>query len=60
MELVLGVLVLLLDIWAVLSVVECDVPAGKKIGWTVGIVLFPILGFLVWLAAGPKSRPAFI
>jgi hypothetical protein len=28
---------------------------GAKVGWLLGILIFPIVGFLVWLAAGPKD-----
>jgi hypothetical protein len=48
-------LVIGLDIWAIVNVWKNTKSDGVKIGWLVGIVIFPILGFLVWLFAGPKD-----
>ena len=28
---------------------------GAKVGWTVLILLLPVLGFIIWLVAGPRS-----
>ena len=50
-----GALVLGLDIWAVLNVFKSRSSDGAKVGWLVGILVFPLLGFLVWLLAGPKD-----
>jgi hypothetical protein len=50
-----GALVFGLDIWAILNVFKSTKSDGAKIGWLVGILVFPIVGFLVWLLAGPKD-----
>jgi hypothetical protein len=50
------ILVIGLDIWAVINVWKNTRSHGVKIGWLLGILLFPIVGFLVWLFAGPKDR----
>jgi hypothetical protein len=50
------ILVIGLDIWAVINVWKNTRSDGVKIGWLLGILLFPIVGFLVWLFAGPKDR----
>jgi hypothetical protein len=55
-----GLLILALDIWAIMSVVNSNASTGAKVGWTVLIIVLPILGYLIWLIAGPRGRPAAI
>jgi len=50
-----GALILGLDIWAILQVWKNTRSDGVKIGWAVGILVFPIVGFIAWLLAGPKD-----
>jgi hypothetical protein len=56
MEFILGIIVLALDIWAIVSIIQSGTSTGKKVLWSLGIIIFPVLGFLVWLLAGPKGR----
>ena len=58
MSFIFGIIVLLLDVWAVVNVVQSSASGGLKLAWVIGIVVFPILGFLVWFFAGPKGRGA--
>lgn len=51
---ILGVIGVLLDIWAVVSIVNSDAARRTKIIWVLVVALLPLLGFLIWLAAGPK------
>lgn len=53
-----GLLVLIADIWAIINVVGSSTTTGKKVLWTVLILLLPIIGFIIWLVAGPRSRRA--
>jgi hypothetical protein len=55
MSFILGIVVLALDIWALMNVWQSGTSDGGKIGWTIGIIIFPLLGFLVWFFAGPKQ-----
>lgn len=50
-----GLILLGLDIWAIISVVGSGASAGRKALWVLLIVVLPLLGFLVWLVAGPRS-----
>lgn len=50
-----GLLVLIADIWAIVNVIQSGTTTGKKVLWIVLIVLLPVLGFIIWLIAGPKS-----
>ena len=53
-----GLLVLIADVWAIVNVVGSSTTTGKKVLWTVLILLLPIVGFIIWLVAGPRSRRA--
>ncbi|MGZ3199411.1 MAG: PLD nuclease N-terminal domain-containing protein [Croceibacterium sp.] len=56
LKLLFGLVVLGLDIWAVLNVWRNTSSDRVKIGWLIGIIIFPIVGFLAWLAVGPKDQ----
>ncbi|MDP2620202.1 MAG: PLD nuclease N-terminal domain-containing protein [Hyphomicrobiales bacterium] len=51
----LGLIVLVLDIWAVINVIQSRESTGAKVLWSLLIVVFPIIGFIIWLLAGPRS-----
>ena len=55
MSLIFGVIILVLDIWALMNVWQSGTSGGAKIVWTIGVIVFPLLGFLAWLFAGPKQ-----
>ena len=52
---ILGLIVLIADVWAIIKTVQSPVTTGSKVFWVVFILLLPILGLLIWLLAGPKS-----
>jgi hypothetical protein len=51
-----GLIVLVLDVWAVINVVQSSGDMPKKVGWTVLILLLPVAGFIIWGLAGPRAR----
>jgi hypothetical protein len=51
----LGLLVLIADLWAILNVVGSSGSLGRKLVWILLILLLPILGLLIWLVAGPRA-----
>lgn len=54
----IGLLILALDIWAIISVLQSSVSTGAKVGWTLLIVVLPVIGLIIWLIAGPRGRGA--
>ncbi|WP_207480753.1 PLD nuclease N-terminal domain-containing protein [Arenibaculum pallidiluteum] len=58
MEVILGLVVLALDIWAIMNIVSSPATTGAKILWALLIVIMPILGFIIWLVAGPRRAVA--
>jgi hypothetical protein len=51
-----GLIVLAADIWAIVNILQSGVSTGKKVLWTLLVVLLPVLGFIIWFLAGPKTR----
>lgn len=51
----LGLIVLIADVWAIVHVLGSRHSVGAKVLWTVLILIFPALGFLIWLLAGPRT-----
>jgi hypothetical protein len=50
-----GVLVLIADIWAIVNILQSGADTGKKVLWTVVVVLLPVLGFILWFFLGPRT-----
>jgi len=51
----LGLLVLIADVWAIVKTVQSGASTGAKVFWIVLILILPILGLIIWLLAGPKG-----
>ena len=54
---ILGLLVLVLDVYAIVKTVQSAASTGGKVFWIVLIVVLPIVGLLLWLLLGP-AKPA--
>ena len=54
----LGLIILALDVWAIVSIIQSSASTGAKVLWTLLILILPVLGFIIWLLAGPRSVPA--
>ncbi len=52
---ILGLLVLIADIWAIVNIVQSNESTGTKVIWIVVVLVLPVIGFVVWYFAGPKS-----
>ncbi len=50
-----GLIHLALVIWALVSVVSSEATSGGKVFWILFVLILPLLGFIVWLLAGPRS-----
>ena len=55
---IFGIILLALDIWALLNVIQSSTETPKKVGWIVLILVLPLLGFIIWAFAGPRTRKA--
>lgn len=52
---IIGLLVLIADIWAIVNIVGSGASTGAKVLWTVLVVVLPVLGLIIWFFAGPRS-----
>ena len=52
---IIGMLVLIADVWAIINVMGSGASTGSKVIWTVLILVLPVLGLIIWLFAGPRS-----
>jgi hypothetical protein len=50
-----GILVLVADIWAIVNIFQSSASTERKVLWTVLVILLPVLGFIIWLFAGPRT-----
>lgn len=55
MSTLLGVALLALDVWAILNIFQSTAANGKKVLWTVLVLLLPVAGLIAWYLFGPKS-----
>jgi len=51
---ILGLIILALDIWAILRVIQSGASTGAKVIWILVILVLPVIGLIIWLLAGPK------
>ena len=56
MEFIFGIIILILDIWAIVRIAGSSASTGAKILWVLVILILPVLGLLIWWFAGPKDR----
>ena len=50
-----GVLVLIGDIWALISILQSSAANDKKILWVIVVVLLPLIGLILWFFLGPRG-----
>ncbi|MEM6941102.1 MAG: PLD nuclease N-terminal domain-containing protein [Pseudomonadota bacterium] len=55
-----GLILLALNVWAIISIIGSTASTGGKVIWSLLILVLPLIGFIVWLIAGPKSQKASI
>lgn len=56
----LGLIVLVLDIWAIYKIFTSGASTGAKVLWTLLILILPVVGFIIWFIAGPKGGTAHV
>jgi succinate dehydrogenase/fumarate reductase cytochrome b subunit len=52
----LGLILLILDVWAIIHTLQSGVGIGAKVLWVVVIVLLPLVGLILWWLLGPRGR----
>jgi len=55
---ILGLLILIADIWAIVNVIGSAASTGSKVLWVLLILILPVVGLIIWLVAGPRRAAA--
>lgn len=50
----IGLIILILDIWAIIKVVGSSATTGMKLVWVLVILFLPVIGLILWYLFGPK------
>ncbi|GJL72861.1 MAG: hypothetical protein NMNS01_20600 [Nitrosomonas sp.] len=48
-----GLILLVLNVWAIVKVAQSSASTGSKVLWIVLILLLPVLGLILWFFLGP-------
>ncbi len=52
---ILGVIVFILDIWAIVDILKSTKTAGKKILWAILVILLPLIGLIAYFVVGRRK-----
>ncbi|MFV3333178.1 PLD nuclease N-terminal domain-containing protein [Pseudomonas sp. NY15437] len=50
-----AIIIVLLDLWAIVSIFRSDKDVNAKALWSLLIVIFPVVGLAIWGVAGPRG-----
>lgn len=52
----IGLLIFIADVYAIVKIVESNASTLAKVLWILGVLLFPVVGLIVWFLAGPGGK----
>jgi hypothetical protein len=52
---ILGLIVLIADVWAIVNIFQSAADTGKKVLWIVVLLILPVLGLILWYFLGPRT-----
>ncbi|WP_298845242.1 PLDc N-terminal domain-containing protein [uncultured Roseobacter sp.] len=52
---IVGLIVLIANIYALVKTWTSAVSLGAKLLWTLLILVLPVIGFIIWFFAGPRG-----
>lgn len=58
MEFILGIIILILDIIAILSILKSGYEPIKKLLWIIAVLILPVIGMILWFLLGNSKRLA--
>ena len=56
MNYLFGIIIFVLDVWAIASIINTNETMTTKLTWIALVAILPILGFIIWWFAGPKAN----
>lgn len=54
----IGLLILIGDVWAIINIFQSSASSEKKLIWTVVVLVLPLLGLILWYFMGPRQGRA--
>lgn len=54
---IFGLVILILDIYAILMILQSSAKGIQKLIWVLVVFLLPLLGLIIWYFAGPGKKP---
>jgi len=51
----IGLLILIGDVWAIVNIFQSSASTEKKVLWTVVVLILPLLGLILWFFLGPRT-----
>lgn len=56
MESILGVLILIADIYAIIKILQSSASGLRKLIWVLIVLVLPVIGLIIWFFAGPGGK----
>jgi hypothetical protein len=53
---IFGLIVLLLDVFAIFKIAGSSVSATKRVLWALLVLFLPVVGLVIWFVAGPGDK----
>ncbi len=54
---IFGLIILILDIYAILMIVQSSAKGIQKLIWALVVFFLPLIGLIIWYFAGPGKKP---
>lgn len=55
---IIGLLVLIADVWAIVNIAQSSASTGNKVLWIVLVLVLPVVGVILWFLMGPRTGRA--
>jgi hypothetical protein len=56
MRSLIGLMILIADIYAIIKIAQSSAETLNKVLWILGVIVFPVVGLIVWYLAGPGGK----
>lgn len=53
---IIGLLIFVLDIFAIIKIIQSSATGTEKILWILCVLIFPVAGLIIWFFAGPGGK----
>lgn len=54
MDFLFGLIIFILDVWAIINIVQSSAATGHKVLWILLVLLLPLVGLIIWGLLGPR------